>query len=189
MSLEQAVLGFLGYSGFTGYDLKKVFDASIRHFWGADRSQIYRTLAQLEKRGLAKAETVPQDGKPAKKIYRITEVGRTAFRQWLSSPLPPNEIRDASLIQMFFAADLPDETVIELLSARVAGFRTRLRHYEAIQVIEETDYRAPSDREAFFWSLTLEQGIRSIQASLAWLEHVIARIERGEAPKAEGERE
>jgi hypothetical protein len=44
MSLEFAILGFLNYQPYSGYDLKKIFDTSVRHFWPADQSQIYRTL-------------------------------------------------------------------------------------------------------------------------------------------------
>ncbi|MGD0004493.1 MAG: PadR family transcriptional regulator, partial [Anaerolineaceae bacterium] len=40
MSLDYAILGFLSYKPFSGYDLKKVFDNSVRHFWYADQSQI-----------------------------------------------------------------------------------------------------------------------------------------------------
>ena len=47
MSLKHAILGFLGYTSLSGYDLKKAFDGSVQHFWPADQSQIYRPLAQL----------------------------------------------------------------------------------------------------------------------------------------------
>jgi len=47
MSLEYAILGFLNYHPYTGYDLKKIFDNSVQHFWVADQSQIYRTLIHL----------------------------------------------------------------------------------------------------------------------------------------------
>jgi DNA-binding PadR family transcriptional regulator len=30
MSLEYAILGFLNYRTYSGYDLKKIFDASVR---------------------------------------------------------------------------------------------------------------------------------------------------------------
>jgi len=40
MSLQHAILGFLNYKSLTGYDLKKIFDTSVRHFWAADQSQI-----------------------------------------------------------------------------------------------------------------------------------------------------
>ena len=76
MSLEFALLGFLSYHPYTGYDLKKIFDTSIRHFWPADQSQIYRTLARLTSRGLAEMEKIPQEDRPDRKVYHITP-GRT----------------------------------------------------------------------------------------------------------------
>ena len=51
MSLEYAILGFLKDHPSSGYDLKKIFDISVRHFWPADQSQIYRTLAQMNNKG------------------------------------------------------------------------------------------------------------------------------------------
>lgn len=73
MSLEFAILGFLNYHPYTGYDLKKIFNSSVRHFWSADQSQIYRTLANLTKRSLINMEKVLQDDR---KVYHITETGR-----------------------------------------------------------------------------------------------------------------
>ena len=57
MSLEHAILGFLNYKPLSGYDLKKIFDTSVRHFWAADQSQIYRTLNRLTERGWAEMES------------------------------------------------------------------------------------------------------------------------------------
>ena len=56
MSLEHAILGFLQYKPMSGYDLKKIFDTSVRHFWPADQSQIYRTLTRLADKGWAEQE-------------------------------------------------------------------------------------------------------------------------------------
>jgi len=182
MSLEQAVLGFLSYSEFTGYDLKKMFDDSVRHFWGADRSQIYRTLAQLKQRGLADVEVIPQDGKPSKKVYHITEEGRVESRRWLASPLPPAEVRDTSLVQIFFSGALDDNEILDLLESKAAHLRHRLAQCRRIRVVDESDRYVPSAREAFFWSLTLEHGIHATEASLAWLEQTIDRIRHGGAP-------
>jgi PadR family transcriptional regulator, regulatory protein AphA len=88
MSLEHAILGFLNYHLYSGYDLKKIFDNSIRHFWPADQSQIYRTLSRLEENGLAEMERVPQEDRPDRKVYHITEAGRAALREWLSNCCP-----------------------------------------------------------------------------------------------------
>lgn len=84
MSLEYAILGFLNYHPYTGYDLKKIFDTSVRHFWPADQSQIYRTLLHLTEKGFASMEKVSQDDRPDRKVYSITAAGRgidqVAFR-------------------------------------------------------------------------------------------------------------
>jgi PadR family transcriptional regulator AphA len=73
MSLEHAILGFLNYGPSSGYDLKKVFDVSVQHFWPADQSQIYRTLSRLEDEGWAEMELVEQEDRPDRKVYHITE--------------------------------------------------------------------------------------------------------------------
>ena len=52
MSLKHAILGFLSFKPLSGYDLKKAFDNSVRHFWPANQSQIYRTLSQMTDEGL-----------------------------------------------------------------------------------------------------------------------------------------
>jgi len=76
MSLDYAILGFLNYQPYSGYDLKKAFDNSIQHFWPADQSQIYRTLARLAERDLAEVEVVSQRDRLSRKVYAITETGR-----------------------------------------------------------------------------------------------------------------
>ena len=73
MSLEHAILGFLHYAPSSGYDLKKAFDTSVRHFWPADQSQIYRTLARMTEREWVKVEVISQEDRPSRKVYHITE--------------------------------------------------------------------------------------------------------------------
>ena len=44
MSLRGAILGFLSFEPTSGYTLKQRFDGSVRSFWSATQSQIYREL-------------------------------------------------------------------------------------------------------------------------------------------------
>ena len=75
MSLEHAMLGFLCYTPLTGYDLKKAFDVSVRHFWPADQSQIYRTLARMAERGW-----VEMEGQRRAAKLSLTEEGENVLR-------------------------------------------------------------------------------------------------------------
>jgi len=184
MSLEHAILGFLSYRPFSGYDLKKIFDTSVRHFWPADQAQIYRTLNRLAENNLADMEVIEQWDRPDRKMYHITEAGREALRQWLVAPLPFGDNRSAPLIQVFFAGQLADEQVLEMFE-RVAGYiRAGMAAYDAIpQQMEAYQEYIHSPREFFFWMLTLDIGKMTARANLEWLEGVIQRIRDGEIPK------
>jgi len=184
MSLDHAILGFLNYHPYSGYDLKKIFDTSIRHFWPADQSQIYRTLARLEENGWAEMERIPQEDRPDRKVYHITEAGRAELLRWISGPPPMDEPRSAPLIQVFFSGQLSDEEVLAKFEGYAAIMRAILAHYEQVPAqIGPFQREIPSPREHFFWLLTLENGISNMRANLAWAESVIERIKNGQVPK------
>jgi PadR family transcriptional regulator AphA len=183
MSLEFAILGFLNYQPYTGYDLKKIFDTSIRHFWPADQSQIYRTLARLTENGWAEMEKIPQDDRPDRKVYSITDAGRAELLRWLSGPPPMGEPRSAPLIQVFFAGQLSDAEVLEKFEGYAAVMRSILGLYDQVPgQLGPFQQEITSPREHFFWLLTLENGIANMRANLAWAESVIERIKNGEVP-------
>jgi PadR family transcriptional regulator AphA len=184
MSLDYAILGFLNYRPYTGYDLKKIFDSSVRHFWPADQSQIYRTLAHLAERGLAEAEKVPQEDHPDRKVHRITDTGRAELLKWLAGPPLIEGQRSAALIQVFFVGQLSDREILAKFEGYAAYLREILKLYDDIPAqLEVFQKEIPSQREFFFWMLTLENGIRSINANLAWAESVIERVKQGRIPQ------
>jgi DNA-binding PadR family transcriptional regulator len=185
MSLDYAILGFLNYSPLSGYDLKKFFDSSVRHFWPADQSQIYRTLARLADQGLVEQEVFRGVDRPDRKEYHITPAGQEALRAWLLSPLPSQDVRIAALIQVFFAGQLSDEQILALFERLAADARAVLAVYDQIPQAAGTDDPALGPpRERFFWQLTLEYGRMSAQADLVWIENILARIQAGELPPA-----
>lgn len=185
MSLEHAILGFLNYRPYSGYDLKKFFDTSVRHFWPADQSQIYRTLSRMSENDWVEIEVIHQESRPDRKVYHITETGKQELRQWLVTPLTPEENRSADMIQVFFAAQLSDEEILAIFERTAAMMRSGLEHYAHIpRKIESYSEYTDSPREFFFWMLTLDIGIQNLKSSLEFLEALIQRIQNGELPRA-----
>jgi PadR family transcriptional regulator, regulatory protein AphA len=183
MSLEYAILGFLNYHPYTGYDLKKIFDTSVRHFWPADQSQIYRTLLHLTEQGFAEMEKVPQPDRPDRKVYSITPAGRAALFTWLSNPPELEEARSTPLVQVFFAGNLSDDAVLEKFEGFAAVMREQLARFDQVPaMIGPYQQEISSPREHFFWLLTLENGIHNMRANLEWVESVISRIRAGQLP-------
>lgn len=186
MHLEHAILGFLSYMPLSGYDLKRSLDASIRHFWPADQSQIYKTLTRLADRGWVEVEVVHQETRPNRKVYSITRSGQAELLDWLRSSPEPAAARDPFLIQVFFAGKLDDNGAIELLKTRAEQLRGLLDTYRAIAVapLSREQESAPA-RDRFFWYLTLGSGFASRQAELNWLEDAIRRIQGNEYEQGE----
>ncbi|MBI9046973.1 MAG: PadR family transcriptional regulator [Anaerolineaceae bacterium] len=184
MSLEHAILGFLNYRPYTGYDLKKIFDTSVRHFWPADQSQIYRTLNRITDRGWAEAHRIEQEKRPDRKEYQITELGKEEFQTWLKIPLPFEENRSAPLIQVFFAGKLSDDEILDMLEHVAETIRSGLEAYDAIpKKIDQFESHMQSPREFYFWMMTLEIGNVAARANLEWLENKIELIRNGEIPE------
>ena len=184
MSLDYAILGFLNYRPYSGYDLKKFFDTSVRHFWPADQSQIYKTLARMSEKGWVKIKVIPQEARPDRKEYSITKTGRDELRKWLTTPLPPEENRSADMIQVFFAAQLSDEEILGMFERVAMLMRAVLEQYAQIsRNIEDYSEYTNSPREFFFWMLTLDVGVNNLRSSLAFIENLIKRIRNGELPK------
>jgi DNA-binding PadR family transcriptional regulator len=185
MSLKHAILGFLQYKSFSGYDLKKAFDTSVNHFWPADQSQIYRTLSQMADEGWVEMQVVAQEDRPDRKEYSITAAGREELHRWLRTPVPHEGHRMAALIQVFFAGQLPDEEIVPIFERAAAELRDALAQYEAIPgQIDEYIAMVDSPREVFFWMLTLECGVQMAEAQLNWLESVIERLQNKQHPSA-----
>ena len=184
MSLDYAILGFLNYLPLSGYDLKKRFDNSVQHFWSADQSQIYRTLARITEQGWAEVEIIEQNDRPDRKVYHITPAGREELRRWLAGPVPIQDNHSAPLIQVFFAGQLSDEQILEKFETAAATLRVIIEHYQQIPpIIQQYTQEIATPRDAFCWNLTLELGMKSMQAELEWAESIIQRIRDHEIPE------
>jgi DNA-binding PadR family transcriptional regulator len=178
MSLKHAILGFLSFKPLSGYDLKKAFDNSVQHFWPANQSQIYRTLAELDEQGHITKEVIPREERLDMKIYSITESGRTELHRWLSTPLPPQDTREPFLIQLFFGGRLNDSELLNLLQQELKSVEERLVVYTTIYATTVEQATHISDPRPFFLSLlTLEYGLVSHQTYVEWLRGVIERIQ------------
>jgi len=175
MSLRHSILGFLSKASMTGYDLQKKVDSTIRHFWPATQSQIYRTLKELEESGLIASEIHYQEQKPNKRVYQITAAGKEQLRQWLSSPIPIDSPRHPLLVQLFFSAGIPPATLCENLRAYRATMEERLSFLESPEAEAQID-RARNAREHELYELIRDNGLMALRNEIAWAEKSLERL-------------
>ncbi len=179
MSLKHAILGFLSYLPLSGYDLKKAFDNSVQHFWPANQSQIYRTLAELEEGGFVTKEIVEREERLDMKIYHITETGRAELHAWLTTPQPERDDRQPFLIQVYFGGQVSDDELLKVMKHKLNEVEERLAVYESVyQMIQNTPQRIHDPRAIFLSVLTLEAGYVNNQSIATWLKSAIERVEK-----------
>ena len=126
MDVKTLCLAVLFQGEATGYEIKKAFEEGpFAHFQRAGFGSIYPALSKLLAEGLAEAEAHEQDGRPDKKVYRLTESGRVAFRRALDQPPEPDHLRSDLLFLLYFARELPPDRVETLIDGYIDAYRTQ----------------------------------------------------------------
>ncbi len=137
MDVKTLCLGLLTFGAASGYDLKKRFEQSFRHFYSAGYGSIYPALAYLADTGLVTCEEIVQDGRPDRKLYRLTDAGRAEFMKALSNTCPGHKMRSEFMAMMFFAHLLSPEQLQDLLGHRTGELNGMLEELATGPVEED----------------------------------------------------
>lgn len=120
-----AVLSLLDVLGpSTPYDLKQALERSIQNFWPVPHTTFYAEPARLAQGGFLSERQEP--GGRRRKIYALTDRGRSALRAWTSDPsVGPPQLREEGVLKIFAGAD-----PVPIMRARREWHRTKLEELE-----------------------------------------------------------
>ncbi len=187
MALAHTILALLAKHPGSGYDITKHFKEGLSCYWKATQQQVYRELNKLTKTGKVSFETLPQAGKPDKKLYQITEAGWQELTRWYAEPTEPTDIREDVLVKILIGYKMPRELVVQEIRHRQALHRAQLAFYrekEAEHFQEEASGQTNQselgqvDLEMQFMYLTLKRGIAYETSWLTWCEEVMVVLEK-----------
>ena len=198
-----AILGLLAWKPMSGYDIKKVVDVGLSHFWNENYGQIYPTLDRLVKDGLATKKSQRKSGKRQRFVYTITRKGRKEFRAWIHQPTDAPVVRNELQLKFFLSSSLPPSSGAELIEAHRSQQQAVLEEFRqserlllrALRAGESTDEldeilaisgssAAQKRKQLNTFYLTLRHGIRITEARVAWCDEVIAHF-RCESTKSD----
>jgi PadR family transcriptional regulator AphA len=134
-----AVLGLIALRGpSTAYDVKRAMSRITDQFWPVPHVTPYRVTAELERLGMLTAEQ--EEGGRRRRVYSLTDEGRSALEGWLSEPTGEGmTIRDPSQLHLLFA-ELADPAAIgELARVQIGVYEARLAE------LDETEARLAGD--------------------------------------------
>jgi DNA-binding PadR family transcriptional regulator len=162
-----------------GYELKRAYDERFGAVWGRlNIGQVYTTMARLERDGLVSRENVAQGDRPDKKVYALTDAGRTALATWL------DEAEDAPALK--------SDLILKLFAARLTGAdpapvvaRQRQRY---LQALRDVDRLGDADGHDPVAALLIEGAALHLDAQIRWLDACERRLGElrgaGSAPEA-----
>jgi DNA-binding PadR family transcriptional regulator len=184
-TLRYIILGLLGAHPMSGYDIKRAFDRSLATYWNAGNSQIYTTLKALAARGLVTSDLVVQEGRPNRRVYRLTPTGRSAIDAWLVEPVPDRFTKDEFLTRLFFCGQTSDEIALRHLEAHRDALRTQLADMEwALRKFGNRPTRRPRLLE--YQMLVRDYKQAALQADLEVTERAIVRLRDRQGIVTEG---
>src|SRR5690606_17582992 len=103
MSHRYLILGLLAERPMSGYDIKKHTNSALGTATNASYGTLYPMLHKLLEEGAVEMQEISQQGRPAKKLYRITDQGRAELQAWLKQPAAADQIRREFLLKFYLA--------------------------------------------------------------------------------------
>ena len=177
MALEHAILVSLTERAGSGYELARRFDRSIGYFWPATHQQIYRVLRRMDEAGWVRHTEIAQDGRPDKKVYRVSAAGKAELSRWLAEPEDPAVLRDGLGVKLRGASLGDPGVVLKEIE------RHRAEHADPARGVPrdpERDFPKPAALHGrdLHQYLVLRGGIRAEESFVAWCDEVIDALRK-----------
>jgi DNA-binding PadR family transcriptional regulator len=169
-----AVLGLLSFDReLSGYDLKKWADSSLRFFyWSPAVSQIYGELKRLDRLGYVSSRDVPQDELRNKRVYRLTDKGRTALTAWVEQDeVEPPVLKHSPLLRVWLGHLTRPDRIRELLATHRANTE------EMLEAARKAQAGAHSNPEWRYPDLVTLFSVRHFEAELALVDALLADLD------------
>ncbi len=150
-----------------GYELKRALEQEFGSLLPAlNAGQIYTTLARLERDGLVASETVPGDSR-GKRVYRLTDAGRTMLAEWIETPASGRRLKDEFFMKLIVASAVGLAEPGKLIETQRLEYLQSLRDLNGVL---EANGKGPAAE------LLVEGAILHLKADLEWLELIERRL-------------
>jgi DNA-binding PadR family transcriptional regulator len=140
----------------TGYEINKlVTEGCFSHFIEASYGSIYPALTKLVEEGFVTFRTEHQDGKPARKVYSITDEGQNVLFDALHEIPKPDVFKSEFLFICLYSEWLKPAHINKVLDLRIQFLEEALSRFE--EMLEEDCYNSPGNRFAVGYGIAVKK--------------------------------
>lgn len=171
MALDIFILSVLRAGPVHGYELKRrVQRPSLATL---SNNSLYPILRRFEKDGAVTSAIEAQDGKPARKVYSITDAGRallTSLISVLPAELASND--EEFLVRLGFFGEIPSRDRAAILAARAAALEAAARQVGELVNPDDTS-------ETWQWrNLTMTHLLERLEGERHWIATLAKKAEK-----------
>jgi DNA-binding PadR family transcriptional regulator len=170
-NLEYALLGLIGISPMTGYDIHKLFETTPFGHFSSSPGAIYPALNRLARRSLLHTSMDKRKEARPRRIYSLTKIGEEALSTWLHQQVTRDELirmSGAPILRFNFAKG---RLSIEEILTYLESYRRAVAAYIDELLSYDDQLKAP---EMYHNRLALEHGIRRYRSELEWVKSATA---------------
>jgi DNA-binding PadR family transcriptional regulator len=162
--MRHAFMALLAKAPAHGYELKRAFEETFGEIWPElNFGQIYTTLSRLERDELVESYVVDQQDRRNKKVYKLTDKGRSELLGWFQDTKASPRIKDEFFMKLVLArvAGAPDPTrLIE---------RQRKAYLQALRDLNQLGMENGVDGDPVT-EMMIEGAALHLEADLKWLD-------------------
>ena len=180
--MEYLILGMLILSPMTGYELQQFIKKNLALICSHSAGSVQTALSKLEKDGKITAKET-SEGKRPKKIFSITDTGRSAFSLWVAQPMQADKVKNMELSRLFFAGlAKPEERI-----AAIRDYVRQMKHTKSVLCAIREYFRQMKEEELppgadwaqilRFQGYTIEYGIDAAEFEISWYSQLLRKLE------------
>ncbi len=174
--LEVAILGLIYEDPKYGYQLEKTIEGwGMRNWTQIGFSSIYYVLKKLDKKGLVSSKLEKVEGKPSRKVFTITELGRKITKEKVSDLLSWNKkIISPFDLGVAYLNYLEPQEVVDCLENYKKSAHGRIKFLESSIKVQK-ELNSPYYVVALF-----SRPLANLKTEIEWIEEFIKEIKEEE---------
>jgi DNA-binding PadR family transcriptional regulator len=154
-----------------GYELKTQLEQRFGSVLPPlNAGQIYTTLSRLQRDGLVDDDAVAQNGRPNKRVYRLTPEGQAELDRWVADATPSPRLKDDFFMKLVLARAGGIADPLQLID------RQRGAYLQALRELDDVAASVNGDETA---ALLVEGAALHLEADLKWLDLCERRMTDG----------
>ena len=174
--MENIILGLLLLQSRTIYQLRKRINSGLNLMYSCSTGSIQAAIKKLLKNDYIRVDEIVEKGK-LKKIYYITEKGKSQFNSWVNSAIESNAAKNPELSKIYFMGLSDKESRVKSIEKYINDLKKIYSDLDKILKDGEKLSDDMQDNDIFFYQLqTAKYGRDFMQFNIDWYSRLLIEI-------------